>query len=423
MSDHKNELIKDDSITPEVIGSIKERLDQLRVQIANIEQNRVGDDYIQSMKDYFEYGEDKAQELGDEYRKLKQEYAFLEKKFANTPEGLRVEKEAETEIKQLAGTLDIPVKGKSSTIDVDLVNLIEEKRLKVEQEFWATVSDEEGQIINKALGVYLQTGNYADEVYLTIENYVEDGSLSPKTADNFLKMVKDGYFQPRLSPEEFVHELNWKKDHPIDTAPKLDPQEFFRRLSNQEGKEVERVLKIYLETANHGNEVSLHLKDSVENGVLAPETANELIKMINDGYFKIQLGPEKHNYLLEGTNSRNDGADMEIKETLKYKKYQFIEDPGHAWLEVSTDDVRLAGIAPKISKCSYVNAGKVYLEEDCDAPLFIKAVGLEPDNIIGVYQENTPIRTYARWSSRVISNDHIQEDQEIRSQKRSIKFP
>jgi len=55
--------VREEVIT-EVIGNIGERLEQLRIQIANIEQNRIGDDYIQGMNDYFEYGEDKAQEMG-----------------------------------------------------------------------------------------------------------------------------------------------------------------------------------------------------------------------------------------------------------------------------------------------------------------------------------------------------------------------
>jgi len=57
--------VREEVIT-EVIGNIGERLEQLRIQIANIEQNRIGDDYIQGMNDYFEYGEDKAQEMGNE---------------------------------------------------------------------------------------------------------------------------------------------------------------------------------------------------------------------------------------------------------------------------------------------------------------------------------------------------------------------
>ena len=119
--------VREEVIT-EVIGNIGERLEQLRIQIANIEQNRIGDDYIQGMNDYFEYGEDKAQEMGNEYRKLKQEYAYLEKKFVNTPEGQRLEKEAEMETKQLvAGPIDIPVEEKPLGVDVASNNLPKKK--------------------------------------------------------------------------------------------------------------------------------------------------------------------------------------------------------------------------------------------------------------------------------------------------------
>jgi len=52
----------------------------------------------------------------------------------------------------------------------------------------------------------------------------------------------------------------------------------------------------------------------------------------------------------------------------------FHSDPGHAWLEVGVDDVDALGIAAQISTFSYMDhKGRLYLEEDCDAPLFINA--------------------------------------------------
>jgi hypothetical protein len=75
-------------------------------------------------------------------------------------------------------------------------------------------------------------------------------------------------------------------------------------------------------------------------------------------------------------------------------KYRFIADPGHAWLEVDMSEAIALGVKP--SAYSYKHNGMWYLEEDCDAPLFVaakKARG-EPVEFVEVYQENTPIRTY-----------------------------
>ena len=58
--------------------------------------------------------------------------------------------------------------------------------------------------------------------------------------------------------------------------------------------------------------------------------------------------------------------------------YTFHADPGHAWLEVTLMDVLAVGLQPKsFSPYSYRDTGrggtKLYLEEDCDAGLFISA--------------------------------------------------
>lgn len=55
--------------------------------------------------------------------------------------------------------------------------------------------------------------------------------------------------------------------------------------------------------------------------------------------------------------------------------YLWRADPGHAWLMVPLADVRAARFVP--SPCSYVNRalGLAYLEEDCDAPGFLRAAG------------------------------------------------
>jgi hypothetical protein len=54
--------------------------------------------------------------------------------------------------------------------------------------------------------------------------------------------------------------------------------------------------------------------------------------------------------------------------------FTFWTDPGHGWLEVNGDDIHAAGLKPlDFSHCSYRSGNRFFLEEDCDAPKFIKA--------------------------------------------------
>ena len=54
---------------------------------------------------------------------------------------------------------------------------------------------------------------------------------------------------------------------------------------------------------------------------------------------------------------------------------RFVSDPGHGWLECPIDSVLLSGA--KVSEYSYEDRekGLAYLEEDCDAPAYLKATG------------------------------------------------
>jgi hypothetical protein len=52
--------------------------------------------------------------------------------------------------------------------------------------------------------------------------------------------------------------------------------------------------------------------------------------------------------------------------------HRFFADSGHGWLEVPMDELRTMGLIDSISRYSY-RSGNTYLEEDCDAGLFITA--------------------------------------------------
>lgn len=82
------------------------------------------------------------------------------------------------------------------------------------------------------------------------------------------------------------------------------------------------------------------------------------------------------------------------------KKYRFIEDPGHGWLEVPTTELAILGIRDQISAFSYltIDGAFTYLEEDCDLSVFAEAKGWNTSDpcstwpTVRVYQENTFIR-------------------------------
>jgi hypothetical protein len=54
------------------------------------------------------------------------------------------------------------------------------------------------------------------------------------------------------------------------------------------------------------------------------------------------------------------------------KEYNFYSDPGHGWMRVPLQDLKLVDV--KISSYSYMKGNNAYLEEDCDAPRFINAM-------------------------------------------------
>ena len=68
------------------------------------------------------------------------------------------------------------------------------------------------------------------------------------------------------------------------------------------------------------------------------------------------------------------------KNYTKTLKLKFHSDAGHGWLAVKRELIKDLGIADKITSYSYERGQSVYLEEDCDAFLFLetaKAKGLQ----------------------------------------------
>lgn len=78
----------------------------------------------------------------------------------------------------------------------------------------------------------------------------------------------------------------------------------------------------------------------------------------------------------------------------------FHQDPSHGWIEVDRKMLRKLKIENKISSCSYQRGNKVYLEEDVDAGLALRAMkasGIEYE-IHEEHLEVTPIRNYQPFS-------------------------
>ena len=83
-------------------------------------------------------------------------------------------------------------------------------------------------------------------------------------------------------------------------------------------------------------------------------------------------------------------------------KRVFHSDPSHGWLAVKLDELKMLGITQDISNFSYVKGKTVYLEEDGDAPKFIKAAqakGIEVEVRQGPQREAySPIRYFKSYN-------------------------
>jgi hypothetical protein len=95
---------------------------------------------------------------------------------------------------------------------------------------------------------------------------------------------------------------------------------------------------------------------------------------------------------------------------MKTQKLTFHCDRGHGWLEVPREDIDALGLADQISAYSYAmasthqRAGMVYLEEDCDASLYLdaaKAAGYTLNITESYTDTDSPIRNMKPFSAKV----------------------
>jgi hypothetical protein len=88
---------------------------------------------------------------------------------------------------------------------------------------------------------------------------------------------------------------------------------------------------------------------------------------------------------------------------MKTQKLTFHCDPSHGWLEVPRADAIALGLADKISPYSYMGGHSLYLEEDCDASLYLdaaKAAGYTLNITERYTDSDSPIRNFDQYSNK-----------------------
>jgi len=90
---------------------------------------------------------------------------------------------------------------------------------------------------------------------------------------------------------------------------------------------------------------------------------------------------------------------------------EFHADPSHGWLAAPIDEILEAKLS--ISGYSYINRdeGMAYLEEDCDAIVFINHLKKNnvPFTIADCTSDDHPIRSYECWPEEWNPNPDLQK--------------
>jgi hypothetical protein len=86
---------------------------------------------------------------------------------------------------------------------------------------------------------------------------------------------------------------------------------------------------------------------------------------------------------------------------MKTVQFKFYSDPSHGWMAVKRKMLDELGLKFTITRYSYQKGQTVYLEEDCDAGNFIKAIreqrGLEIKIVEKSTNNRSPIRSYESY--------------------------
>lgn len=154
-----------------------------------------------------------------------------------------------------------------------------------------------------------------------------------------------------------------------------------------------RTIHDYLEP---GDEIDSEMYDYFL-GVVPPAEVGDGYFLVGEPYDENEFG-----YTFDKFEQRGDKffyVGLSLLKGIVSRNLIFHTDPGHGWLEVQYTDLLKLGIDQEISYFSYSHQGCVYLEEDCDAGVFMdaaKAAGWEI-KITERHEENTPIRNYRSY--------------------------
>lgn len=88
--------------------------------------------------------------------------------------------------------------------------------------------------------------------------------------------------------------------------------------------------------------------------------------------------------------------------------FYFHTDPGHGWLEVTIKDVEALGLTvASFSEFSYRRDDTLYLEEDCDAMVFVNAWQKANGRCIAVQDVHSRGDCFIRFCERLPSSRRV----------------
>jgi hypothetical protein len=84
------------------------------------------------------------------------------------------------------------------------------------------------------------------------------------------------------------------------------------------------------------------------------------------------------------------------------KVFNFHSDAGHGWVAVPLKLLADLKLIDKISGCSYIKGKTVYLEEDCDAEVFVSAWKAQGNQFLfnEKYSDRSAIRSYPSYNKQ-----------------------
>jgi len=91
-------------------------------------------------------------------------------------------------------------------------------------------------------------------------------------------------------------------------------------------------------------------------------------------------------------------------------KFYFFSDPSHGWLRVDRETLAELGLNQNnFSEYSYIDVGYMYLEEDCDAPIFLSAWAKKNSSTTKIQIIERPSSNKDSFVRRKYSNFTIKE--------------